>query len=51
MFVRREGNNNIWHKLLEMWQVELTLDALQMIDLDHHQENRIYQLQRGKRCK
>jgi protein O-GlcNAc transferase len=32
MFVRREGNNNIWHKLLEMWQTKLTLDALQMTD-------------------
>lgn len=32
MFVRREGNNNIWHKLLEMWQAKLTLDALQMTD-------------------
>lgn len=32
MFVRREKNNNIWHKLLELWQAKITLDILQMTD-------------------
>jgi len=30
LLVKREGNNNIWHKLMELWQSKLTLDALQM---------------------
>jgi protein O-GlcNAc transferase len=30
LLVRREGNDNIWHKLMELWQSVVTLDALQM---------------------
>lgn len=34
LLVRREGNNNIWHKIMEMWQTMLTLDILH-IAIDH----------------
>lgn len=30
LLVRREGNDNIWNKLLELWQALVTVDALQM---------------------
>lgn len=30
VLVRREGTANIWHKLLEMWQVKISLDAVGM---------------------
>ena len=30
VLVRREGTGNIWHRLLEMWQVKLSLDAVGM---------------------
>ncbi len=30
LLLRRERTGNIWHRLLEMWQVELSLDALEM---------------------
>lgn len=30
VLVRREGTGNIWHKLLEMWQVRLSLHAVGM---------------------
>ena len=30
ILVRREGTGNIWHKLLEMWQAKLSLDAVGM---------------------
>jgi EGF domain-specific O-GlcNAc transferase len=30
LLVKREGNRNIWHKLMELWQSMITLDILQM---------------------
>ena len=30
LMAKREGNGNIWHKLMELWQAMITLDALQM---------------------
>lgn len=30
LLTRREQTGNIWHRLLEMWQVKLSLDALSM---------------------
>ena len=30
LLVKREMTENIWHRLLEMWQVKLSLDAVQM---------------------
>jgi len=30
LMVKREGNGNIWHKLMELWQSMITLDVLQM---------------------
>ena len=30
LLARREGNTNIWHKLMEIWQAMLTVDALQI---------------------
>ncbi|OAA60281.1 hypothetical protein SPI_05405 [Niveomyces insectorum RCEF 264] len=35
LFARREGNNNIWHKLMEIWQATLSVNALRLaIDPD-----------------
>jgi hypothetical protein len=28
--VKRQGNGNVWHKLMEMWQSMITLDVLQI---------------------
>ena len=30
ILARREGNDNIWHKLMEIWQARLTFDALRL---------------------
>ncbi|KAI9736845.1 MAG: hypothetical protein M1818_005896 [Claussenomyces sp. TS43310] len=30
LLVQREGNVNIWHNLMEIWQAMITIDALQM---------------------
>ena len=30
MLVKREENNNVWHKLMEIWQVGITLDILKI---------------------
>jgi len=30
LMVKREGNGNVWHKLMEMWQSMITLDVLQI---------------------
>jgi EGF domain-specific O-GlcNAc transferase len=30
ILTKREGNNNIWHKLVELWQVLISLDLLQI---------------------
>jgi hypothetical protein len=30
MLVKREENGNVWHKLMEIWQVTITLDVLKM---------------------
>ena len=30
LLVKREMNHNVWHKLMELWQAMVTLDALEM---------------------
>lgn len=30
LLVKREMNHNVWHKLMELWQTMITLDALEM---------------------
>lgn len=30
LYVRREGNKNLWHKLMELWQAMISVDALQV---------------------
>lgn len=37
MLVKREGSSNIWHSLLEIFSVSLTLDVLQMSQLPDSQ--------------
>ncbi|KAJ2905000.1 uncharacterized protein MKZ38_006656 [Zalerion maritima] len=30
LLARREGNKNVWHKLMEIWQAQMTLDILHL---------------------